>query len=99
MAVNAPNPGIFLAQITQVVVNLRNDFNTIMWMNAYISAMGGTTFLTTAAPNGIGMSTGDAAVVIATLGNLAALAAVYNGGTQGATLNYSTNSQPLWGGN
>lgn len=99
MAVNAPNPGIFLAQITQAVVNLRNDFQTIANLNAYIGAMGGATFLTTAQPNGIGMTTGDAAVVTSTLGNLAALAAAYNGGTPGAALNYATNSQPLWGGN
>lgn len=98
MAVNAPNPGLFLGQISTAVVNLRNNFATITNLNAYITAMGGATFLTAAAPNGIGLSVGDANTVVSTLGNLAALAAVYNGGQPGAALNYAANSEPLWSG-
>jgi hypothetical protein len=98
MAVNAPNPGLFLNQITQAVVSLRNDFNTLVWLNSYITSMGGATFLEAASPNGIAMDSADAEIVVSTLGNLAALAAVYNGGQAGSTLNYQSNSEPLWGG-
>jgi hypothetical protein len=98
MAVNSPNPGTFLVQMSAAVVALRNDFSTLVWMNAYITAMGGATFLEAASPNGIGLNSADAGVVVSTLGNLAALAAIYNGGTPGAALNYSANSEPLWGG-
>lgn len=98
MAVNAPNPGSFLGQISQAVVGLRNDFQTIANLESYINSMGGTTFLEAAFPAGIGMSPVDAAVVISTLGNLAALEAVYTGGQPGAALDYRSNSEPLWGG-
>jgi hypothetical protein len=98
MAVNVPNPGNYLAQISTNVVGLRNNFAAIVNQLAYIDSMGGATFLEAAYPAGMGLAAGDAAVVLSTLGNLAALAAVYNGGAPGAALNYSANSQPLWGG-
>ena len=94
MAVNPPNPGNFQQQISQAVVNLRNDFQTIANLNSYITAQGGATFLTSI----IGLSSADASTVVATLGNLAALAATYEGGTPGAALDYRSNSEPLWGG-
>lgn len=98
MAVNAPNPGSFLGQISQAVVNIRNDFQTLVNLNNYITAMGGETFLTTAFPNGIGLTAPDAAVVISALGNLNNVATGYNGGAPAPQLNYQANSQPLWGG-
>lgn len=94
MAVNTPNPGTFGGTISQVVVNLRNDFQSIVNLNNYVTAMGGVTFL----QNSEGMSVNDAAMVVAVLGNLATLATVYHGATPGATFDYSTNSQQLWGG-
>lgn len=95
MAVNVPSPSIFLQQITNAVVGLRNDFQLILNLNAYLTAQGGATFLE-AAP--YSLSSSDAATVVSTLANLAALAAIYNGGTPNQTLNYSANSELLWGG-
>ncbi len=94
MAINPPNPGLFLASLTSIAVNIRNDFQTVINLNAYITSEGGAAFL----ENTIGMSATDAATAIATLGNLAALAAIYQGGAPGAALNYQANSEPLWGG-
>lgn len=95
MAVNVPSPAIFLQQISNAVVNLRDNFQTIQNLNAYLSAQGGAAFLE-AAP--FSLSTTDANTVVSTLGNLAALAAIYNGGAPGNALNYNANSELLWGG-
>jgi len=98
MAVNVPNPGLFLSQISGAVVSLRNDFTTLQRLNNYITAMGGAEFLEAATPNGMGMAPADAAVVVSTLGNLTALASAYAGGAQAQQLDYQANSEPLWGG-
>lgn len=95
MTINAPNPGNYQQNLSLIAVGLRNAFQAIIIQNDYLTAQGGATFLTTV----IGLSTADAAVVVSTLGNLAALAAIYAGGTPGAALNYQANSEPLWGGN
>lgn len=94
MTVAAPNSGSFQQQICIAVVALRNAFQTITNLNAYIVAQGGSSFLT----GTIGLSSDDAAVVVSTLGNLSALGDIYTGGTPGAALNYLSNSEPLWGG-
>jgi hypothetical protein len=98
VTVNVPNSGTFQQSISNVAVSLRDTFANIVNLDNYITSVGGETFLTTAVPNGIGLSTEDAATVISTLGNLAALAAIYSGGAPGAALNYEANSEPLWGG-
>lgn len=98
MAVNVPNQGIFVQQLTQAVISIRNDFQAIVNLNGYVTSMGGATFLTAAAPNGIGLGSSDASAIVATLGNLAALAAAYNGGSPAPQLNYSANSEPFWAG-
>jgi hypothetical protein len=95
MAVNVPSPSIFLQQISNAVVALRNDFQTIQNLNAYLTAEGGAAFLQAAPYN---LSANDAAMVVATLANLATLAGIYNGATPNQTLNYSANSELLWGG-
>ena len=95
MAVNPPNPGAFYASITAAVTGLRDVFQTLVNLNAYVTAMGGTAFLE-AAP--YTLASGDAAALVATLGNLAALAAIYSGGAPGGALNYSANSEPFWSG-
>jgi len=98
MAVNAPNPSLFLQQITNDIVGIRNDFDDLVNKLNYINSMGGATFLEAAAPNGLGMTAPDASALLASLGNHIALNAVYHGGTQGAALDYCSNGQPLWGG-
>jgi hypothetical protein len=82
-------------QVGALTVALRNDFAAIVNMNASLTAQpgGAHAFLVT-----LGFLSADADVIIATLGNLAALAAIYQGGTPGGTLNYMTNSNALWGG-
>lgn len=98
MAVNVPNAGSYLGQVSQEIVNVRDAFQAILNTNAYIGAMGGAAFLTAAAPNGLGMSAQDAAALLAAVGNHAALAAIYLGGQPGAALNYFANGEPFWGG-
>lgn len=93
--INPPNPGSFQNQMSQAVVNLRNDFQVIANLNDYITAAGGATFLQSV----IGLTSSDAAVAVSTLANLAALNGVYNGGAPVAQLNFKENSNLLWGGN
>lgn len=95
MAVNVPAPAIFLQQISNAVVALRNDFQTLENLNAYLTAQGGAAFLEAAPYN---LSANDAAVVVSTLANHATLAGIYNGATPNQTLNYSANGELLWGG-
>jgi hypothetical protein len=95
MAINPPNPGTFQQSLSQAAVNLRNDFQAIVFLNNYINACGGATFLETT----IGLSTADAGVVVSTMANLATLANVYMGtATQQTTFSYMGNSELLWGG-
>jgi hypothetical protein len=94
MTINSPNPGLYLQGVSNSVTNLRDNFQTILFQNAYLTSEGGATFL----ENTIGLSAADAATFVASLGNLAALAAIYQGGAPGAALNYQANSEPLWGG-
>ena len=98
MAVNVPNPGVYLTQLGAELTALRDAFDKLTDSNAYIASMGGSTFLTAAFPNGLGLSSGDASALIATLGNHAALATQYNGGAQAPALNYRANGEPFWGG-
>lgn len=95
VTINAPNPGLFQQQITQAVVNVRNNFQTILNLNNYVTAQGGVTFL----EGPIGMSPGDASVATSTLANLAVLANVYQGsGSIPTAFNYMANGELLWGG-
>lgn len=95
MSVNPPNPAAYQAQISLNVVTLRNAFQALVNMNAYITASGGAAFLTSQ----IAMSAADAATTISTLGNLNTLASVYNGAAIQATeFNYNENGEALWGG-
>jgi hypothetical protein len=94
VSVNTPNSGTFQQQISDATVALRNDFQTLKNLNDYIIAEGGSTWLA----NTVGIAAPDAAVIVSTLGNLAALEAIYRGGTPGAAFDYRTNSNLLWGG-
>jgi hypothetical protein len=93
-----PNPGVYLTQLGAELTTLRDAFDKLVNSNGYIASMGGSTFLTAAFPNGLGMSSGDASALIATLGNHANLATQYNGGAQAAALDYRSNGKPFWGG-
>lgn len=88
MAVNVPNEGIFISSIGAAITSLRNSYQAVLNLNAYITAMGGATFLEAAPPNGYSLDSGDASAIVAALGNLA-------GSNLGTAL---TNSETLWGG-
>jgi hypothetical protein len=98
MAVNVPTAADFGNNVERALVNLRNDFQTAVNLNDYVNSMGGANFLSAAAPAGLGLSTADAAAMVATLGNHAALATQYVGGAQAPVLNYKANGSPFWGG-
>ena len=88
MAVNVPNPGVYLGNLAGHITSLRDAYQTVLNDNAYITAMGGATFLEAASPGGLGLSSGDASAIVAGLGNLA-------GSSLGTAL---TDSETLWGG-
>src|ERR1700734_3437012 len=82
-------------QVTAMCLALRNNFQTIVSFNTWLSAAGGAAFLE-AMPQPF--DSADAAVIVSTMGNLAALAAIYAGGAPGAAFNYEGNCEILFGG-
>ena len=94
MSVNVPNPGLFTQQIGVALTSLRNDFQTLVNLNDYITSMGGASFLT----GQMGLTAPDAAALVAALGNHANLATQYKGGAQAPALDYRANGEPFWGG-
>ena len=93
MAVNTPNPGIFLQQIGTDLVTLRDAFAALKNRNDYIASMGGATFLTSL----MGLTAPDANALVAALGNHASLGVQYNGGAVAPFLDYRANGEPFWG--
>lgn len=98
MAANVPTSATYLGQIAIIYTNIRDEFQQCQDQSGYIASMGGVTFLTTAAPNGLAMATVDANALIASLGNMSALGVQYQGGAQAPALNYKSNTEPFWGG-
>ena len=94
MAINPPNPGTYLADLSARITALRNAFSGdhgIVIANNYVLAMGGKAFLTALpADGGIGMASGDADTLLAALGGLA---------NQPSLATALTNSTTTWGGN
>lgn len=83
-------------QAGQFAVNLRDDLARITNFNAWLAAIGGVPGLVS-----IGFTQADAQVVVSTYGNLAALAALYQGQAQNTValpFNFQANSNLLWGG-
>jgi hypothetical protein len=85
------DPGQINQKIGSLVTELRDIFAKIEDTNAELGV------ITQQGLVAIGISSADAAVLISTMGNLAALSAIYHGGPPGAALNYRANSQSLWG--
>jgi len=83
-----PNPGIYQQQLGQHVVQFRNALQALLNDAAYLNSMGGTTFLTTA----MGLSSADAAVVMATVG-----AVTPANSTVQAINAFLVSTEPLWG--
>lgn len=88
MAANVPNPALFLQRTAEQLTALRDDFARLANRADYVAAMGGATFLTAAAPNGLGLGAGDAAALVAALNNHKNLSIQYLGGTQAAAMDY-----------
>jgi hypothetical protein len=90
-----PNPAQIQANLTSMFVNIRNDFTIITDYNNWIVGSGGQTFLTNA-----GIAVADAQTDISSLGNMANLAAVYQGTAAviSPNFNYAANTYPFWGG-
>jgi hypothetical protein len=93
---NQPTAATINALAGQKAIGLRDAVYEAIRFNAYLTALGGQTFLV-----GLGMSSGDAAAMVAAYGNMASWAAVFPGGAyNGPALpfNFESNSTPLWGG-
>lgn len=91
---NQPSVSGINGTVSGFALNLRNTFEEIVNFNNWLSAYGGASALVT-----LGFSSGDAAVIVSSIGNLATLANVANGtATQPSTFNYIANTQDLWGG-
>jgi hypothetical protein len=86
------------AQVNQnagaLALNLRAAMLAIVNFQAWLAAT-----QTSASLQTLGFSAADAATLISSVGNMATLAAIYQGtATQPATFNYEANSNALWGG-
>ena len=91
---NQPTLASLNSQAGAIALSWRNDAQTTLWFNEYLSAIGGAAFL-----ESLAMTTADANTVISGIGNLAVVANAYQGnGLIAATFNYMANSEPLWGG-
>jgi hypothetical protein len=91
MTVNAPNPGIYQAQLGAHCVALREALQDLINDAEYLASMGGVTFLE-AAP--FSLSAADAQTIMSTVG-----AVLPTNGTVAALQTFITSTQPLWGGN
>lgn len=91
---NQPSMVQVNATVGGFATQLRSLFQGIQNFQAWLSAAGGATELT-----GLGFTTGDAATIVSTVGNMNTLANIYAGtATQPAVFNYEANSNSLWGG-
>ena len=73
-------------------LNLRSAFQAVVNLQDWLGTQ------TNASLVALGFTTGDAAVIISTIGNLNTLAGVYAGAAPGSAFNYQANSFGLWGG-
>jgi multidrug resistance efflux pump len=91
---NQPTVASVNSQAGAMAVSLRTLMQQIQNFEAWLSAYGGATALTA-----LGFTSGDAATIVSTIGNLNTLASIYAGtATQPAVFNYEANSNALWGG-
>jgi hypothetical protein len=92
---NQPTQASINSVAGMYAIALRDAFQKVKFFGQWLSAQpgGAQAFLV-----GLGFAAGDAAVIVSTYANLAALEAVYEGGAPGAALNYQQNSNLLWGG-
>jgi hypothetical protein len=91
---NQATSGIIDAQLTTYSLTLRNVFQNILNLNEFIGSVG------TAGLEALGYSAADAATAQAFAGNLATLAAIYQGQAValGLPFNFQADTFPLWAG-
>jgi hypothetical protein len=81
------------AQAGGIALGLRAAMQQIVNFSSWLNTQ------TTPGLEALGFSPADTAVLISSVGNLATLAAIYQGtATQPATFPYQANSSALWGG-
>lgn len=95
MAINPPNLGTLQQQAGQIVLDARTSLQRIIFFNQYLQFLGQSGLVA------LGLSSDDAALLLAVYGNLAAVANVCMGQPYtGPTLpfNFLAQTVPLWGG-
>jgi hypothetical protein len=96
---NQPTVASINEALTSLAVQWRNLAQQTIWLNQQIGNLGATG-LENLGGTGAGFSSADASVVLASAGNLADMAGIYQGLAPGLTLpfNFRDNTVPLWGG-
>jgi len=89
MAINVPNPGIYQGVLGQHCVDLRNALQELLDDSAYITAMGGASFLTAS----MGLSSADATVIMNTVGAVTPQNSVVQ-----SLQAWIASTAPIWGG-
>lgn len=92
MAVNVPNPGVWQQQLGNQCTTFRDALQALLNEAAWLSAVGGATFLTTAQPDGLGLSQADADAIMTTIG-----AVTPANSTVQAIQTWLDSTQFLWG--
>lgn len=93
MAVNVPNSSLYQQQLSDHAVAFREALDDLLHDASYLTSMGGATFLTAAVPNGIGLSSPDATLIMNTIG-----AVVPANATVQALQAWIDSTRQLWGG-
>jgi hypothetical protein len=93
VAVNVPNPGLYVQGLGEHLTQFRNALQQLLNDAAYLNAMGGTAFLEAAYPAGIGLAAADAA----TVENAISIVVPSNSTVQ-AIQAYLASTEQLWGG-
>jgi len=89
-----PNETTLNTALGQILLAVRNDFQNVQNLNAYITAQGGAPFL-----QGLGFTAGDAGAYVAAIGNHDQLRQIYQGlAALAAPFNYEANGNGAWGG-
>jgi hypothetical protein len=90
MAVNTPNPGVYLSKLGADVVALRDALQTLINDAAYLNSVGGASFLQAPPFN---LSAADAQLVVSTVGAVTPANSVVQ-----SIQAFLVNTEPLWGG-
>jgi len=101
MAIGQPPNLIGINQtLTGLAINLRNEANTILAQQAYLTGLG------LAGLQGLGFTATDAQAVLDAINHMATVMGVYKGtvqqggtgGTGASLFNFENSLTPLWGG-